>query len=595
MAGNQEQEGGVVSYNILTNGKVNTAGYDLMSIQVTKGINKISTAKLKIVDGGVSENQPWNQSDSKDFAPGVEIEIQAGYENNNKTIFKGIIIKHGLKITKSGDSYLSIECKDKAVKLTVGRKNKLFVKKKDSDILTEIINAYGIEKQIDATTFQHKEVIQHYCTDWDFVMMRAEINGLVAITDDGKLLVKKPDLSSEPVVSITYGVNMYDFQADMDARTQLTKVVAHAWDSDKQALVESSSKTPDELSQGSTPSSKLAQTIGLDEYLLQTTAGIKDVSVLEAWANAKHTRSYLSKIKGTVTCIGTAAIKPGTLIELSGLSSQFNGKAFVSGVTHIVEEGNWTTTAEMGLSFDWFSEETPLIDAPPASGMVAPMKGLFIAKVVKIDEDEAGEYRIQIKIPILGDNQGWWARLSTMYATNESGTFFYPEVGDEVIVGFLNEDPQYPIIMGSVHSKSSKPPFIPENTNKTKGFVTRSKLKITFDDEKKITKIETPGGNSITLNDDERNIIIEDQNKNKIEMNKEGIAITSQKDIIMKAQGKIVMEAQGNIEAKATGDAKVEGMNVAMKGSMKFAAEGAMTEVKGSGQTTIKGGIVMIN
>jgi Rhs element Vgr protein len=578
-----DNEGGVLRYSII-------------SIQIIKGVNKISTAKIKILDGGLSENQPWEVSDSGDFAPGKQIEIMAGYESNNKTIFKGIIIRHGIKIGKYADSYVTIECKDVAVKLTVGRKNELFINKKDSDILTEIINNYGLDKEIETTVFQHKEVVQHYCSDWDFIMMRAEINGLIVIPDDSKLIIKKPDTSNSPVISITYGVDMYDFQADMDARTQLKKVIAQSWDADSQKLLESASKTPEELPQGSTQSSKLADVIGLDEYLLQTTAGIKDTSILEAWASAKLAKSYLSKIKGTVSCVGTSLIKPGTLIKLSGLSNQFNGNAFVSGVTHTLEEGNWITTVEMGLSFDWFTEETPLIDAPSASGFAAPMKGLFIAKVNKIHEDEAGEYRIQIKIPILGDNEGLWARLSTMYATNESGTFFYPEVGDEVIAGFLNEDPQYPIILGSLHSKTLKPPFTPEDTNKTKGIVTKSKLKITFDDEKKITKIETPGGNSITLDDDAKNIIIVDQNKNKIEMNKDGIAVTSQKDITIKAQGKIVMEATGNIEAKATGDAKVEGMNVNLKGSMKFAAEGgAMTEVKASGQTTIKGGIVMIN
>ena len=52
--------------------------------------------------------------------------------------------------------------------------------------------------------------------------------------------------------------------------------------------------------------------------------------------------------------------------------------------------------------------------------------------------------------------------LATLDAGKERGTFFRPEIGDEVVVGFLNDDPRHPVILGMCHS-SAKPAPEPAN------------------------------------------------------------------------------------------------------------------------------------
>jgi uncharacterized protein involved in type VI secretion and phage assembly len=236
------------------------------------------------------------------------------------------------------------------------------------------------------------------------------------------------------------------------------------------------------------------------------------------------------------------------------------------------------------------------IESPSASGMIPGIKGLQTAIVKKIHEDKDGQHRIQISYPTIEkDNLGVWARLSTFYASKDAGAFFVPEINDEVIIGFINEDPQQPIILGSVYSSKNTPSFTSEEKNKIKALVTKSKMMISFDEEKKIITVETPGKNTIVMDDDQKSITLTDMNSNKVEMTKDGMTFTCSKDFTVKAQGKINLEAQADVIVKATGDFKGDGMNVAMKGSVKFAAEGAQAELKGSGQTTIKGGVVMIN
>lgn len=584
----------LLSFSILVEGQPIPSSYGVVSIQIIREINKISSARIKLVDGGSSEGEDFVIGNSQNFIPGKKITITAGYNTREKEVFKGIIIKHGISLDQGG-AFLWVECKHEAIKMTIGRKNEIFNDKKDSDLINSIIQKYSISKEVETTDTQHPELVQHYSSDWDFVLMRADINGLVVKPDLDKLVVKKPNFDAEPVYKVTYGVDLISFDAYIDARTQLKKVEGLSWDFSNQQIIKAQGNNPGEHHAGNLESSQLANVVGLESYQIQTTAHVP-MPVLDKLTSAKLTKAQLGYMRGTFKIMGIADINPGDIIEISGLSDRFNGKMYLGGIKHEIDNQGWISECFIGLSDEWYVNETPGIDAPFTSGFTPPIKGLTTAIVKQIDQDPDGNYRIQISIPTLQkDNMKLWARLSHLYASNDAGTFFLPEINDEVIVGFLNEDPQNPIILGMLYSKKNKAPLEPKNDNPEKAIITKQKLTISFSDEKKIITISTPGNNKMIFSDDEKKIIIIDQHENTIEMSQDGILLNSKKNIVLKADQDITLEAQGKIGLKATQDLAGEGMNVSLKGNSQFSAEGAMAELKGSGQTTVKGGIVMIN
>ena len=192
-----------------------------------------------------------------------------------------------------------------------------------------------------------------------------------------------------------------------------------------------------------------------------------------------------------------------------------------------------------------------------------------------------GEDRIQVRIPIIDtEDNGVWARIVNLDAGESRGFFFRPEVDDEVIVGFLNDDPRDPIVLGSVFSSAKPAPITATEDNNEKGLVTRSEMKMIFDDDKISWTLETPNGNKIIVSDDEGSILLEDENGNKLEMSSDGISIESAKDI--------------NI--KATGDINIEGLNIASSASAQYTAEGsAGIELSSSATAVLNGAIVQIN
>jgi len=128
----------LITFLIKINGQPIPDTIVVNSISVNFSTNRIPFALITIFDGEVA-TQSFEASDNDVFSPGQTIEIQAGYHRENKTIFKGLIVRHKLKIPQTGNSYIEIECKDEASKLTMERKNQYFFNQKDSEIIESIL------------------------------------------------------------------------------------------------------------------------------------------------------------------------------------------------------------------------------------------------------------------------------------------------------------------------------------------------------------------------------------------------------------------------------------------------------------------------
>jgi len=586
----------LVTYKVYSDGSPVADSFKFRSVTVTKEVNRIGSATLEIIAGDMPKRDIPLSNDNT-FKPGKVIKIEAGYESENKIIYEGIVISHGLRLPASGDTLLVIECRDFAVKATAGRKNGVFEKKKDSDIISQIAKKYSdLTVSVDATSYQHEEVIQYYCTDWDFILSRADVNGLIVVSDDKKLSVKKPDVAQSPVLTVTFGNDLIDFDGEVAASDQYNAIQAVGWDPAGQKVVTSSGSAPTLNKQGNLSQSDLSGVLGLDKLILQS--GVTAESApLKSWADALLLKYGLARFRGNLQFQGNAKVKPGCIIEIDGLGNRFNGNAFVGKVVHNISDGDWITTVGLGIDPELMTEREN-VTSPPASGLLPGIEGLQIGKVAKVDADPAGENRVQVKIPVLNSEPGTvWARLANLYATaGQSGSFFIPEVGDEVILGFLNNDPRHPIILGSLHSSKNKPPYDLTAGNNTKAFVSKNKLVIEMEEDKKEITIKTPGNNQIFISDDQKTIKFSDQNGNAITMSNSGIKIDSCKDVIINANANIKLTATSNIETKSTADTKIRGMNVTGTADVGMTMKGSATaEFSASGQTTVKGAMVMIN
>ncbi len=213
--------------------------------------------------------------------------------------------------------------------------------------------------------------------------------------------------------------------------------------------------------------------------------------------------------------------------------------------------------------------------------MLSSISGLHIGIVIQLEDDPLGEDRILIRTPLISEDEtGTWARVNSLDAGENRGAFFRPEIDDEVIIGFIDNDPRHAVVLGMLNSSAKPAPIKATDKNSEKGFITREELKLLFNDEKKAVAIETPNSNIITISDEDGGISLEDENGNSMLMNADGITLESGKDIIL----------------KATGDITLEGVNIEVTASAELKGEGsAGAELSAGGNTVIKGATVMIN
>jgi Rhs element Vgr protein len=567
----------VTNYEIVLGGETISPASGVLSVVIHRGLNRIASAEIVFTDANHEEEEfPWS---NKDFTkPGTEVEIKAGYHDEMGSVFKGIVVRQHLRINKKS-TLLVVECKDKAVKMSTIRRSAYFADVKDSDVWSQLIGDAGLTADISSTTIQHKELVQYSCSDWDFIVARAELNGMVVANNDASVKVMKPASAGMPVVTANYPSNIFEFDADMDARTQHKQVKAKTWNAADQEIIEETSAEPSLLLNGDISGSDLADAVAGNDYEVFHSGKIMQ-DELKAWADAKLIKSRLSKIRGRVKIQGNGKVNPGDVVALEGVGARFSGNVMAVAVRHELAKGNWYTDIQFGQQAEWYANEME-INERPASSMIPAIHGLQIGIVTALENDPENEFRIKVKVPVINkDDEGVWSRLATPDAGNKRGIVIRPEVGDEVIVGFINDDPRDCIVLGCLHSSKNAAPIEAKDDNHEKGWTTRSEMKLLFNDDKKTILISTPADNKIQLSEDEKSILIQDQNGNKIEMNSDGITMESCKDV----------------KIKATGDIKMEGINIESKASAGYKAQGsASAEVSSSATTTVKGSMVMIN
>ena len=250
----------------------------------------------------------------------------------------------------------------------------------------------------------------------------------------------------------------------------------------------------------------------------------------------------------------------------------------------------------------------------PGGGMATPIHGLQHGTVKQIHDDPDGEYRVLVNIFMIDNNEGdgIWARMAHYYATADCGFAFYPEIGDEVVVGFFNNDPTHPVILGTLYSSKKHPipsGCEPADPNHCKSInVNKGKMRIEFNDKpgKNVLKLVTEVKLEIILCDSPCSIVIEDPlNMNRMVMDCKGILFETANDFVVKAKKNIKLEAMKNIETKSTADTKMEAKanfeakataNMKLEGTGGFEAKSpATSKLEGSAMTVIKGGLVTIN
>jgi uncharacterized protein involved in type VI secretion and phage assembly len=170
-------------------------------------------------------------------------------------------------------------------------------------------------------------------------------------------------------------------------------------------------------------------------------------------------------------------------------------------------------------------------------------------------QDPDGQGRVKLKLPWSPDGDGAsyeaWARMATLFAGDNRGSWFVPDVGDEVLVAFEHGSATRPYVLGGLWNGKDKATETIDGANTIKSIRSRNGVKLTLDDSdgQERFRVETPGGQSVTLKDGPGAVTIEDSNGNSIKLETAGITITAAAKVTVNAPQVAVSAAMVKVDA----------------------------------------------
>lgn len=540
----------------------------LLGVSVSNTVEHIPHAHLEFRDGSPAlqdfelSNLPW-------LKPGAKLTIGLGPEEAAvNTVFAGLITHLRINAQNSGYFALEVECRHPAYRMTLNRNMRFFHNSatsktetvatiSDAEALDQLGKVYGLTittAQHSQSGFQdinHENLPQYGSTDWDFLMVRADATGrLTRCVYNGVELTLPipPEAGTKGLTRFVFGganPNILEFKAEMDGSLHTQTSVTTSWDTfSQQQQSESNTDTPWDL-QGNLKAQELAQLAG---SLQQEVFHGGDLLKQEARAISYATmqRNTLAKIRATLKVVGDASLLPGDWVTLEGLGAKWNGTLFVGGVQHDYTDGLWDTTVQIGISPEKHAERYAVHYAPSVN-LMPGVQGLLYGKVLQYDKSAEGHELVKVAVFSPEDSdqnqpqRSLYARISNWKAGNLGSATFRPGVNDEVLIGFINADPRFPVVLGALTNKEAQPtwPLVNEDgklVQKKQGLEIKKKKgawQLLFDEENDTLEINSAGFH-ISLNDESNELTLRDKSKaNQIILNDKSVIVTAKDSITL--------------------------------------------------------------
>jgi uncharacterized protein len=264
------------------------------------------------------------------FGIGQEVLIQIDGQNPKPTLV-GEITGLEPEFRSNGFLDLTVLGYDRLHRLQRTQRTRSFTKLKDSEIATKIAAEAGLAAQVEDSNVIHDYLLQTNQTDLAFLQERAQLIHYEVSVEKRTLLFQPIVSTTSPKQTLTLGQDLIEFYPRLSSVSQSTQVQVQGWDrTKKEVILGKSSLDGRRLDQfGATLEAKFGTAIStLSDRPISTKAEAEQI------ATAQMEQTMLGLIVGEGVCWGNPKILPGQVIRLEGLSKNFNGDYYVTGVSH---------------------------------------------------------------------------------------------------------------------------------------------------------------------------------------------------------------------------------------------------------------------
>jgi type VI secretion system secreted protein VgrG len=528
---------------------------------------------------------------------GKSVEIKFGKSNK----FKGIITSVSVGRAAKGSSVIIIRGQSPTISLDNGPHTLSYYEKPFQAIIDEASKTYkgSFEKAPDYMK-KLKYIVQHRESNFDFLVRMAARYGQWFFYDGDKLyLGKKPNSSS-----VELGFQRDIKSMDLGIRSIPVNFDLHSHDYKVGGKNDHINKKPEYEVQNKY--AQIAYNKAKGDIFPDTPKGVYNQYTskedLDHFVKVQSDAQASEMVFLNAFCT-TKDLKVGTAVHLIDRREELGGdddygEYIITGIVH-------SFTLQGDKYFDYHNQFQAIpkeSKVPPIPGSIHPPASEMQVGVVTDINDKKSLGRVRVRLNSqAGQEKTPWIRVASPYPGKTKGVYINPEIGDQVVVAFENNNPERPYVLTGFYNAEDKPQhFHTENHNKA--IKTKGGHEILMYDEKGKEKFSIFSPKEVTIRADtgtmtqtaKQNITIESETANITIKCPETITIQA-KHIIIKGKDSIKMESKDiTIDASNSLKASAKTIDIDADTNNSMSA-GAKFSIDGTASTVITGGVIKLN
>ena len=320
----------------------------IIGVEITQKLNRANDFRFTVRDAPTEGRYRWIDSDL--FSLGNEVRIYLGYSGESLEVVRGRM--QGLLPEYTVDGLVfAVEGSDDGYELLmVESEAKVFRRKADSDIVTEVARTAGLRPMVDPTEPVHAARTKPAGTSYfRFLGGLASQNGFEFRLSGRELVFGKPTREARAELTLEWEREILEFHASVSTRRTVTDVVVRGWDRSAKREIVAHAATGQEWvqEQGRRAASEMTRELYGDVVRVISNRPVSSAEEAARVARAELSHASDTFIRGEAEVVGNPWIRCGSCLELLGLGSRFSGKYYVQQVTHRIGPTGYSTLVDV--------------------------------------------------------------------------------------------------------------------------------------------------------------------------------------------------------------------------------------------------------
>lgn len=455
----------------------------IKSITTRFCVNEIPSASITLsvlAERGGKSNTPSVSDVVAKCAVAVPVSVQVRKRHDGAWIevFSGLIELVTCDL-HSHKSTIEIKAKHGLVRLQSEFAGQAFQNKSDGDILKELLGLERVQADKSNSLMTKRDQTIYWpfgASAWEFAKALLGRNGVCFWPSVKAGCIAAPGWSTEVVVvsgTSAAGTSIVSLKWWHSSRQKPKSIEVEQWDVQKQKGIRKQGEHYLHAS-GCFNMSKISSLAKDVSHVMKSGwLAPNRGATLKGIANGLALSSALQAARGTTTVRGCIMAAVGSVLKVEHVDTALCGEGVVTAIEYEFGEHTRLTTLTVGLA----PSSAEIVSVPGPDGMI-------VGRVQAYDKTHARKGWNEIWVDVPGIRGGVRARYCGPYASKNAAVWFYPQLGDEVVLNMMAGDPCSLAMVGAMNNPVNTLPagWTPDDEDK-RGFQTTS-LKVLFDQKK---------------------------------------------------------------------------------------------------------------